>query len=49
MNPETENELKIGVSLNNTFVMNTAFCDTEIGFAYYGLGSLRHGDNSNGR
>ncbi|EGR32776.1 spry domain protein [Ichthyophthirius multifiliis] len=49
MDSRTENELKIGVSTSNQFQLNTAFCDTNIGFAYYGLGCLRHGDNSNGK
>ena len=28
--------------------MNTAFCDTNNGFAYYTVGQLRNGSNSNG-
>ena len=35
--PRTENELKIGVSLSNTFDFNSAFCDHAFGFAYYGI------------
>lgn len=34
----TENELKIGVSTKRDFNYNTAFCDFEYGWAYYGLG-----------
>ncbi len=33
----TENELKIGVSTCRDFNYNTAFCDFEFGWAYYGL------------
>ena len=33
----TENELKIGVSLSNSFDFNSAFCDHSFGFAYYGI------------
>lgn len=44
----TENELKIGVSLKKNFDPNSAFCDSEFGYAYYGLGQLRHGSNANG-
>lgn len=34
----TENELKIGVSNKRDMNHNSAFCDFEYGFAYYGLG-----------
>lgn len=34
----TENELKIGVTTTIDFVFDSAFCDTNSGFAYYGLG-----------
>lgn len=44
----TENELKIGVAMRKEFNYNTAFCDYEFGFAYYGLGQLRHNSNSIG-
>lgn len=44
----TENELKIGVSGNNIFDFNTAFCDHKFGFAFYGLAQLRHGSNATG-
>jgi E3 ubiquitin-protein ligase NRDP1 len=44
----TENELKIGVSLRKNFDPNTAYCDFDFGYAYYGLGQLRHGSNANG-
>jgi len=33
----TENELKIGVSLSNSFDFNSAFCDHAFGYAYYGI------------
>lgn len=44
----TDNELKIGVSLKNDFNFNSAFCDYEYGFAFYGLAQLRHGSNASG-
>lgn len=44
----TENELKVGVTLINQFSYNTAFSDQGTGFAYYGLGQLRNGNNSTG-
>jgi len=44
----TENELKIGVTTTLKFDFNTAFCDHVFGFAYYGLGQLRHGSNASG-
>ena len=36
----TENELKIGVSTSRDFNYNTAFCDFEFGWAYYGLAQV---------
>lgn len=33
---QTENELKIGVTLKKDFDLNSAFCDHAFGFAYYG-------------
>lgn len=44
----TEHELKIGVTTQQTFNVNSSFSDYEFGFAYYGLGQLRHSDNSLG-
>lgn len=44
----TENELKIGVFCGKDLNCNIAFCDNDLGFAYYGLGQLRHGSNSSG-
>jgi E3 ubiquitin-protein ligase NRDP1 len=46
--PRTENELKIGIALKKDFDSNSAFCDFEYGYAYYGLGQLRHNSNANG-
>ncbi len=40
--------MKIGVTAQNAFDFNTAFCDHKFGFAYYGLGQLRHGSNATG-
>lgn len=45
---KTENELKIGVSTKKDFNYNTAFCDSDHGFAFYGLGQLRSGSNASG-
>lgn len=44
----TEHELKIGVTAQKTFNVNQSFSDYEFGFAYYGLGQLRHSNNSLG-
>lgn len=44
----TDNELKIGVTTKQDFNMNTSFSDFEFGFAFYGLGQLRHGSNASG-
>lgn len=44
----TENELKIGVSTKKNFNYNSAFCDYDHGFGYYGLGQLRHNSNAAG-
>jgi len=44
----TEHELKIGVTLQQTFCMSNAFCDYEFGYAYYGMGQLRNGSNAEG-
>jgi E3 ubiquitin-protein ligase NRDP1 len=46
--PRTENEIKIGVSLKKDFNLNSAFCDYEFGYAYYGLAQLRAGSNATG-
>jgi len=35
---KTENELKIGVCCSKEFNMNSAFCDYDHGFSYYGTG-----------
>jgi len=34
----TENELKIGISTKPDFNYNSAFCDYEYGYSFYGLG-----------
>ena len=44
----TENELKIGVTTKKEINLNSAFCDYESGYAYYGVGQLRHNSNSIG-
>lgn len=44
----TENEMKIGVTTKKEFNMNSAFCDYEFGYAYYGVGQLRSNSNAVG-
>lgn len=44
----TEHELKIGVTTQQKFNVNSSFSDYEFGYAYYGLGQLRHGSNAVG-
>ena len=44
----TDNELKIGVTKNRDFDLKTSFSDYSFGWAYYGLGQLRHCDGANG-
>lgn len=46
--PQTENELKIGVVTKKDFPINSSFSDYECGFAYYGIGQLRQNSNSIG-
>lgn len=41
--------MKIGVTKKIDFDLNSAFCDYNFGFAFYGVGQLRHGDNKAGR
>mmetsp|Transcript_16219 Transcript_16219/g.2265 ORF Transcript_16219/g.2265 Transcript_16219/m.2265 type:complete len:121 (+) Transcript_16219:371-733(+) len=45
----TENEMKVGISCGEDFSMDSAFCDYNHGWAFYGLGSIRHGSNSAGQ
>jgi len=40
--------MKIGVVTKRDFDFNTAFCDSNAGFAFYGIGQLRSGNNANG-
>ena len=44
----TENELKVGVTKSIDFDKKTAFSDYQSGWAYYGIGQLRHCDAANG-
>lgn len=44
----TEHELKVGVTTQQQFNVNSSFSDYPFGFAYYGLGQLRHNSNSDG-
>lgn len=44
----TEHELKVGVTCQKTFNINSSFSDYEFGYAYYGLGQLRHSSNALG-
>lgn len=36
------------MSASKNFNFDTAFCDHKFGFAFYGLGQLRHGSNATG-
>ena len=44
----TEHELKIGVSKSKECDQRTAFCDYEFGWAFFGVGQLRHNSNAQG-
>jgi hypothetical protein len=44
----TDHELKVGVTTQQQFNVNSSFSDYEFGFAYYGLGQLRHNSNAVG-
>ena len=41
--------MKIGISKRADFDLNSAFCDYPFGYAFYGVGQLRHGDNKAGK
>lgn len=43
-----EHELKIGVSKSKITNQKAAFSDYEYGWAFFGVGQLRHNSNSNG-
>jgi hypothetical protein len=45
----SENELKVGVCKSRDFDLKTAFSDYSFGWAYYGVGQLRHCDGANGQ
>jgi len=44
----TDNELKVGVTKNRDFDLKTSFSDYTYGWAFYGIGQLRHCDGANG-
>lgn len=44
----TENELKIGISKSLNFNYDNSFSDYNFGWAFYGVGQLRHGSNASG-
>ena len=44
----TESELKVGVTKNPNFDYNTSFSDYPFGWAFYGVGQLRHDDSAGG-
>jgi len=44
----TENELKIGIATKVDFNYNSAFCDYDFGYSFYGLAQLRHSSNASG-
>ena len=45
----TENELKIGITKNINFNYDTSFSDYDFGWAFYGIGQLRHSNNATGQ
>eukprot|EP00352_Strombidinopsis_acuminata_P000865 CAMPEP_0176341200 /NCGR_PEP_ID=MMETSP0126-20121128/2181_1 /TAXON_ID=141414 ORGANISM="Strombidinopsis acuminatum, Strain SPMC142" /NCGR_SAMPLE_ID=MMETSP0126 /ASSEMBLY_ACC=CAM_ASM_000229 /LENGTH=145 /DNA_ID=CAMNT_0017685861 /DNA_START=738 /DNA_END=1172 /DNA_ORIENTATION=- len=45
---QTEHELKIGISKSLECDQRTAFCDYEFGWAFFGVGQLRHNSNAQG-
>ena len=44
----TENELKVGVTKNINLNYDTSFSDYNFGWAFYGIGQLRHSNNATG-
>jgi len=44
----TESEFKVGVTKNPNFDYTKSFSDYPFGWAFYGVGQLRHGDNCEG-
>jgi len=44
----TKSELKIGVTKNPDFDYDTSFSDYPFGWAFYGVGQLRHNNNAGG-
>lgn len=44
----TENELKVGITKTTNFNYDTSFSDYEFGWAFYGVGQLRHANNATG-
>jgi E3 ubiquitin-protein ligase NRDP1 len=44
----TEHELKIGISKSIECDQRTAFCDYDFGWAFFGVGQLRHNSNATG-
>lgn len=49
VNPNSENEMKIGVSKKNAYDYNMAFCDQSFGWGFYGTGTTRHDSNTKGK
>lgn len=45
----TQHELKIGVSKKQVYNTSNSFSDYDFGYAFYGLGQLRHGNNAEGK
>ncbi len=44
----TENEMKIGVTKSKDIDLKSSFSDYSTGWAFYGIGQLRHCDGANG-
>lgn len=45
---KTENELKVGITKNINFNYDTSFSDYSFGYAFYGIGQIRHANNATG-
>ena len=45
----TDHELKIGVTLQPKVISGNAFCDSDSGFGFFGVGELRHACSSEGK
>ncbi len=46
---KTKVQMKIGVSCSKDFDLNECFSDFDFGFAFWGLGQLRHNSQNEGK